>query len=113
MHGWLILPQQEWFDKLPTEIISSKEWGIDSSAISIKKGEDKSVQNVARHLRNSGAHYNFTAFSNKNEKIGKIEFKDHDFNKSLTFSAEIPISHLKSFLKKFGTEVILRMDKNK
>jgi hypothetical protein len=40
--GLLILPQQHWFDDLPNELITKKEWGIDTSHIGfLKKGEQK------------------------------------------------------------------------
>lgn len=63
--GLLILPQQNWFNSLPHDLVSQKEWGIDEKHIStIKKGETKNVKDVARHLRNSIAHYNFKIFEN-------------------------------------------------
>jgi hypothetical protein len=31
--GLLILPQQEWFKRLPEDLISEKEWGIGTSQL--------------------------------------------------------------------------------
>ena len=80
--GLLILPQQHWFEYLPTDLISQKDWGIEENHILfIHKEELKNVKNIARHLRNSISHYNFQAFGNSNEPINEIEFKDFNREK--------------------------------
>jgi hypothetical protein len=107
--GLLILPQQEWFDKLPSEIVSRDSWGIDSSHIGfIKSGELKSVKSVTTHLRNSIAHYNFIAFENKDDNISQIHFLDYrDKEKTeKTFEATIPVANLRKFLDKFSLTMI-------
>ena len=110
--GLLILPQQHWFDSLPTELISQKEWGINQNHISNIK-ETKNVKDIARHLRNSIAHYEFTAFSNTLNKISSIQFKDKDKSGSLTFEAEIPLPNLRQFTTKLTDTLIIEMDKQK
>ena len=39
--GLLILPQQKWYDNLPTEIVSQKEWGIAPEHISLLRKEKR------------------------------------------------------------------------
>lgn len=110
--GLLILPQSAWKDDISKEEISSGEWGIDPNQISIckkrKNDEPKSLQNVARHLRNSISHYYFTVLENENEKIGSIEFKDFltGSQSDQTFELTIEIEPLKKFLLKFSEEMI-------
>ena len=112
--GLLILPQQYWYDSLPTDIISQKEWGINSEHISsIKKGETKNVKDVARHLRNSIAHYRFKAFDNSSDKISSIKFEDFDPNGSKTFEAIIPLPNLRQFTNRLTDIFINEMNKQK
>ncbi len=117
--GLLILPQQHWFDNLPTDFVERNKWGIDTSHIGfIKSGEQKSVKEVARHLRNSIAHYRFVVFENKKEDISSIHFEDYysyrDKDKKLieekTFDATIPISNLRLFLDKFSKKILDEME---
>jgi len=114
--GLLILPQQHWFDDLPSELITKKEWGIDTSHIGfLKKGEQKTVNEVARHLRNSVSHYRFTAFDNKHGDISQIQFRDYQDEEETikTFEATIPVSALKKFLDKFSQTMIIEMNERK
>lgn len=99
--GLLILPQQHWFDSLPTVIVSQKEWGINPNHISsIKEGETKNIKDIARHLRNSIAHYEFVAFDNSSNQISSIKFKDKDREGNITFEAIIPLPNLRQFANK-------------
>ena len=116
--GLLILPQQEWFDQLPEELISMGEWGIDVKHIGFirnKNDNKKSVKAVATHLRNSVVHYNFIAFENKKDEISQIQFLDYtDKSKSTkTFEATVPVANLRRFLDKFSQTMIEKMIKNK
>lgn len=118
--GLLILPQQHWFDSLPTDIVSQKEWGINPKHISsIKDGETKNVKNVARHLRNSIAHYNFKVFENKSKDISSIKFEDFlpadkkTKEKIKTFEATIPISCIRQFTTKITDTFANEMNKQK
>jgi hypothetical protein len=113
MVGLLVLPQQQWFSHLPKDLISTKDWGIDPAHISFIK-ESKTVNEIAKHLRNALSHYNFTAFAGKSSSITKIKFKDIDSrNGVLTFEATIPISNLMSFLKKISSSMLEIMKSNK
>lgn len=113
--GLLILPKEEWFNSLPTDLLSVSEWGIDKTHISILKdsqgnSENKNVKNFTKHLRNSISHYRFTAFENNRQEISKIKFEDFNQSGSIkTMEATIPIHSLRKFLDKFSSEVLERM----
>lgn len=110
--GLLILPQQHWFDNLPSEIVTNSKWGIDESHIRfIKKGEKKSVKEVARHLRNSLAHYNFKAFENQKDEISQIKFTDYADNEKInkTFEATLPVENIRTFLNVFSSLMLKKM----
>lgn len=112
--GLLILPQQNWYDSLPTEIISQKEWGIGTEHISsIKQGETKNVKDILRHLRNSVSHYRFKAFDNSTNKISRIQFEDFDQNKNKTFEALIPLANLRKFTDRLSDVFMTEMNKQK
>ncbi len=112
--GLLMLPQQEWYDNISTDLITQKEWGLSPTYISfLKIGETKNVRTVATHLRNSVSHYNFKAFSNKKEEISSIYFFDQDRQENKTFEATIPIRNLKIFIKLFSTRILKIMDQSK
>jgi len=63
-----MLPQSKWFDNYPTDVISEEEWGITENDILTIKGNQKTVKEVARHLRNSVAHFKFTTFSDSSKR---------------------------------------------
>jgi len=103
--GLLILPQQHWFTNLPKEIITIKKWGISVEDISfIKDGESKNPENIARHLRNSIAHYNYKIFSDEEKKLSTIEFLDFTDNtkEKSTFKCNLKIKQLRSFVEKLS-----------
>ena len=109
--GLLILPQQNWFDNLPTDIVSLKEWGIKEEHISvIIEEETKNVKDIARHLRNSIAHYNFTVFDNSSKEISRIKFEDFDRDNNKTFEATIPILNLRLFTTKLTDTLTKEMN---
>lgn len=111
--GLLILPQQIWYDKLPDILISKVKWGIKETQIKFIKGkEQKDIRNIARHLRNSIAHYNFKMFKNTKNEIDNILFEDFQ-NNILTFKAIIPIVNLKIFVYKLSEMHLENMDKAK
>lgn len=109
--GLLILPQQYWFDNLPASIINEKEWGIKTEYINTISGNNKSVKEVVRHLRNSVTHYNFIVFDNQKKEIRSIKFKDYNRSEVLTFEAEIPVKNLNVFLNKFSNWFLEEMKK--
>ncbi len=106
--------RKHWFDNVPTELISEEEWGIEESHISfIKETETKNVKDIARHIRNSIAHYRFKVFGNSDEKISKIKFEDFNPKNVKTFEATIPLSNFKTFVDKFSTALTTEMTKQK
>lgn len=108
--GLFILPQQHWFNNISKELISKKEWGIEDFHISfINKGETKNVKDIARHIRNSIAHYKFKVFGNSNNEISKIKFEDFNHEKEKTFEATFPLANFKIFVDKFSTALIKEM----
>jgi hypothetical protein len=112
--GLLILPQQYWYDDLPTEIISQKEWGISPEHISLmKQGETKNIKDISRHLRNSISHYRFKAFENSSAEISRIQFEDIDQSGNKTFEATIPLGNLRQFVIKLSESFMIKMDKQK
>jgi hypothetical protein len=112
--GLLILPQQNWYDNLPSEIISQKEWGITPEHISfIKRGETKNIKDISRHLRNSVAHYRFKAFDNSSNKISRIKFEDFEQSGDKTFEALIPLANLRQFTNRLSDNFMTEMNKLK
>lgn len=114
MVGLLILPQQEWYSRLPNDIVSIDKWGITPEWITTSN-DDKTVKNVARHLRNSVAHYNFEDYQNNSTEISRIVFYDKDprNNNELTFKAIIPIENIKKFVFKLSDILLTEMEINK
>lgn len=109
--GLLILPQQNWYDNLPSEIISQKEWGITPEHISfIKRGETKNIKDISRHLRNSVAHYRFKAFDNSSNKISRIKFEDFEQSGNKTFEALIPLANLRQFTNRLSDNFMTEMN---
>jgi hypothetical protein len=112
--GLLILPQQLWFEKLSSDLINEKEWGLSLHHISLlTKNEIKSVKTIVTHLRNSVAHYNFYAFSNKKDEISSIQFIDKDKYGRKTFEATIPVKNLNKFMGLFSNNILELMDESK
>jgi hypothetical protein len=112
--GLIMLPQQHWYDSLPTDILNGEEWGIKSEQVTfIKPGEQKNVKNIARHLRNSIAHYRFKAFDDSTGKISSFHFKDCDTKHNKTFETKIPLSDIAKFAKKLSDIFLSEMLKQK
>ncbi len=73
------------------------------------------MKDVARHLRNSIAHYNFKAFENKSKNISSIKFEDYDRGRipNKTFEAVIPISSIRQFTTKLTDTFTSEMNRSK
>lgn len=102
--GLLIIPQQSLFDHLPTEVVSTDKWGIADTDISYIKESDKSVKNVARHIRNAIAHDGVRFGSDNGEDITHIkitDWKDKE-HKTETFKAVIEVTKFKTFVWTFA-----------
>ena len=111
--GLLIIPKEYWFDSLPTEIVSENEWGISTEDIDfIKEDETKNIKNIAKHIRNSLAHYRFEMYDDIKNKLNEIEFMD-EYRGSLTFKARISVDSLRKFTNKLTDIFLSEMEKSK
>lgn len=108
--GLLTLPKEHWYDKLPKTEIDEEGWGMSPDFIEDIEGNSKSIQQVARHLRNSIAHYRFTLIEDENGEIGSIKFEDCKGHKS-TLKAKIPVENIKLFLEKLSDWFLKDMKK--
>jgi hypothetical protein len=103
MVGLLILPQQKWLNNLPSDVITEKKWGIDSNKIDILSQQNKTVKEVARHMRNAISHFRFFAL-NENREINSIWFIDHDLKtKKDTFEVTLSVANLRTFVEKLSS----------
>lgn len=114
--GLLILPQQRLFNELPKTVINKSEWGISTDDIWIildrrKRNEEKNILNIARHLRNSVAHYRFQAYPEKIDDIKAITFLDYlNDGTTLSFKVTIKIDDLRLFANKISDNFITKME---
>lgn len=107
--GLLVVPQQDLFDRLPTEEISTQVCGLAREKIRINKNIDKnnkkvtiddySISNTARHLRNAVSH-NHTVFSSRDGvNITHIELEDFiKEGEEITFKAKLTITEFGTFV---------------
>lgn len=96
--GLLIIPQQSLFNHLPTEVVSADKWGIADTDISCIKEPNKSVKNVARHIRNAIAHDGIRFGSDNGKDITHIKITDwkDERHKTETFKAVIEVTKFKN-----------------
>lgn len=102
--GLLIIPQQSLFNHLPTEVVSADKWGIADTDISCIKEPNKSVKNVARHIRNAIAHDGIRFGSDNGKDITHIKITDwkDERHKTETFKAVIEVTKFKTFVWAFA-----------
>lgn len=110
--GLLIIPKEKLYDKLPQTDMNLEDWGINVNDITFIEGGKINVQQVARRMRNSITHNNFTIkpeSKDSNAEIESIKFEDYIVEKKngketrrKTFEANITIEDLKKFTKKFS-----------
>lgn len=108
--GLLILPNEERYVTIEdSDIQQTTLSGIkNKTTLCLDKNmqkEDKSLQNIVRHLRNSACHFRIK-FCGNNE-IEKIRFQDFDKDKitkksTKNFEAELDIKLLRAFVVEFG-----------
>jgi hypothetical protein len=114
--GLLVVPQQRLFYNLPATITNKREWGIspDEITVILKKigvNEDKSICNIARHLRNSITHYRFKVYPDQNNEISGIHFTDLLNDKTTTsFDLRVSINDLKTFVAKISDLFIYEIE---
>jgi hypothetical protein len=102
--GLLVLPHERRIDVIPdVEIEKLVDWGIDGSFIkswgAMKKGEQKTLRQLVRRLRNSIAHFQIEVEGTQQD-IERLKFSDRN-----GFRAVIPVAELTAFLKQFASTV--------
>jgi hypothetical protein len=107
--GLLILPQQQHIVNLPDVIIIHEEWGITIQDIAHIEGNPNSVRDIARHMRNSIAHYHFEAFGDANANIDQIRFRDYNRNHDLTFEATLSLEKIRIFITNLSDAFLAQM----
>lgn len=112
MIGLLIIPQQHWYGQLPVQDVSEDDWGIGIGMISLAD-KGNGVHEVARHLRNSLAHYRFTSLPGDKDYLNSFEFVDKLPNGTETFRAIIPVPALKKFVHKLAENFLSAMEREK
>mgnify|MGYP000133453750 CR=1 FL=1 len=102
--GLLIIPQQSLFNHLPTEVVSADKWGIADTDISCIKEPNKSVKNVARHIRNAIAHDGIRFGSDNGKDITHIKITDwkDERHKTETFKAVIEVTKFTPQMRKYA-----------
>lgn len=111
--GLLVIPNEEWNNYLPDDLVSEKQWGLKPEHISLIEGGKKQIKEIVRHLRNSVSHYEFTSFGNNKGDITRIDFKDFNKQGTQTFEATIPVINLRVFLDKFSEFMLRKMEQQK
>lgn len=110
--GLVVLPQQEWTNRIP-DMNLDKDWFIKKSHITNIVGDQYKIKEIVRHVRNSISHANVTPISKDkgaNKKITHLRFKDYNRDDELTFHAEIPVETLKKFALKFADVMLSIME---
>lgn len=103
--GLLIIPREAYkdrFEQIKNEYINYDEWGICEDNIEIiKPNNEKSIDSVVRHIRNSISHGHFHFKSEDNKNITHIFLEDM-LNDKKTFEATFPIGDFKEFVVKIA-----------
>lgn len=117
--GLLFIPQNTSINGKPIvfpEIVSQNEWGIAPDAANPNETfanfDRNSVQNIARHIRNSIAHARFDMLEcNRGVDMSEIKYielfdkyseKDNDYN----FHLRLSIDDLLKFVRKYSEKVL-------
>jgi len=92
--GLLVLPHERRIDVIPdVEIEKLVDWGIDGSFTkswgAMKKGEQKTLRQLVRRLRNSIAHFQLEVEGTQQD-IERLKFSDRN-----GFRAVIPVAELR------------------
>ncbi len=102
--GLLFIPRSSSiYDKLPDEIVSKKKWGIDADDIKICT-PNRTVNQVARHLRNSIGHnrFEYDCPLCASKPIEEISFKDLSSKNNITFQATLKFKDFSNFVLKIA-----------
>ena len=114
--GLLVIPQQcavQDSNLYVSNIVDYDNWGIDKSKILVNSHAHNrpknSAENIARHIRNSIAHYRFDIIKvNENvETIKEIhlqDFKKKKGKEQITFDLTLSFDDFKKFVLKYAKE---------
>lgn len=102
--GLLIIPEQALYTLLPQEEISEEKWCISADHVRRIKEKVKSVQIVARHIRNAIAHNGVKFESVDTNELSHIEFTDwtDHHHTTPTFNMRIEIERFEKFVWKIS-----------
>ncbi len=108
--GLLFIPlSSSTYDKLPEEIVSKGNWGIDTDDIKIC-AKNRTVKEVVKHLRNSIAHnrFNYDYSPYESKPIEEISFEDL-YRKDITFQATLKFEDFSNFVLKIAKFAVENM----
>lgn len=117
--GLLFIPQQIAKDNNSItikETINSAEWGIDPKTCkpntSAKGYQKDSVENIARHFRNSIAHGHFDLVDCNagKQSLEKIHITDY-YKNNLTFDLTLSMKDFRKFVKKYSESLKTEISK--
>lgn len=104
--GLLILPQQKRYNSIPdVSLDTPNEWQIESTFITSWGTADKgqpaphTLREFVRRLRNSVSHFHIEAEGTQTD-IERLTFSDRN-----GFRATMPVTNLRSFVKKFASTI--------
>lgn len=104
--GLLILPQQELYDNLPTDI-SASEWGIPTENI-IMKNKKVDVKEITRHFRNAITHnrIDFDCNGGPTKPIDEITFTDGSKEYVENFKVTLDFNTFRNFIMEFARYIL-------
>lgn len=103
--GLLVLPHERRIDVIPdVPDADLPEWGIEKGFVhswgKLKNGQQRTLREFVRRLRNSVAHLSIAAHGNP-EDISELSFADRN-----GFSVTIPVGNLRTFVKKLASSLL-------
>lgn len=111
--GLLVIPQQcavQDSNLYVSNIVDYENWGIDVTKIKdILPPNDYSIENIARHIRNSLCHFRFDIMQQDTEKIKTIQVIDYEGNNK-SFDLTLDFADFKKFILKYANELKSKLD---
>lgn len=103
--GLLVLPNEHRMNQIPTTSVDElADWEIEPRFIEswgkMRKGQDRTLKELIRHLRNSVAHMKISVRGTDSD-IAVLQFSDQN-----GFRAIIPTESLRRFVKNFAESLI-------
>ncbi|HHT9154908.1 MAG TPA: HEPN family nuclease [Candidatus Tripitaka sp. YC43] len=105
--GLLVLPQHEFYNKIPETPLSELEksgWPIPRVRGNYPQAKD--LKELTRHLRNGVAHFNLEFTLSEDHHIDGLIIWDKDRKGAKTWEAELKIKELEAITNKF-TELLI------